>query len=59
MKLYNVPRNSYILLPDTGEQFFFHHLDGMYSYCSNANKEIVHLSASTEVEVLDKPVGNP
>ena len=58
MNLYSVPRNSWILTKETGEQFFFHHVDGMYSLCENHNKDVVHLPAWTDVEILDKPVGN-
>lgn len=59
MKLYEVPRRSWIRLVDTGEQFFFDHIDGMYSVCRNADNQIVHLSAWTEVQVLPAPAGNP
>ena len=30
----------------------FHHLDGMYSYCTNKDKKSVHLVAWAEVEVV-------
>lgn len=67
MKLYEVPCNTKIrLLADAhippggsdvavGEELFFRHIDGMYSLCFTADREIVHPMASTEVEiVLDK-----
>lgn len=67
MKLYEVPCNTKIrLLGDTniplggggvavGEELFFRHVDGMYSLCFNKDREIVHIGASSEVEiVLDK-----
>lgn len=29
----------------------FHHIDGMYSYCTNQDGDVVHLAAWTEVEI--------
>lgn len=52
MKLYEVPRNSKIVFD--GEEFFFHHIDGMYSFCTDKDNNIVHLAAWTDVEVLKK-----
>jgi len=51
MKLYNLPRKSYFLIEgdDQKEMFFFDHLDGMYSYCLDSNKNVIHLSATTPV----------
>jgi hypothetical protein len=51
MKLYEVPRNSVVKLP-SGEIINFHHVDGMYSYCTTWKKEACHISASAEVEVI-------
>jgi len=51
MKLYNVPRNSKILL-NNGLVLNFHHVDGMYSLCTDDNGEIFHISASEEVEIV-------
>jgi len=63
MKLYNVPRNSWITLKEdpktpiytnpveNGERIFFYNLDGAFSYCENENGDIVHIGASTEVEI--------
>lgn len=59
MKLFEVPRKSWIRLVDTGEQFFFDHLDGMYSLCLNHAGDVVHLVAWAEVEMMDAPAGNP
>jgi len=50
MKLYNVPRNSTIVLND-GLELKFHHIDGMYSVCTDEAGDIYHISASEEVEV--------
>jgi len=67
MKLYDVPPLSIIKLlspkdtnrtpPDSpklvkGRVLTFIKLDGAYSICFNNRGEIVHLGASTEVEVL-------
>ena len=65
MKLYNVPRNSRIKVlsdikvppaaPTIEEQevLNFSHIDGMYSYCTNSDNEVVHLAAWTEVKIVD------
>ena len=66
MELYNVPRNSRIKVivedrvpPNApqiteGEELNFRSIDGMYSYCTRANGEVVHLAAWTDVEVINK-----
>lgn len=54
MKLYEVPRNRKILVE--GKEYYFHHIDGMYSYCFNKDNEVVHLAAWCEVEVLPKEI---
>jgi len=53
MKLYNVPRNSMIVL-ENGLELKFHHIDGMYSVCTDENNEIYHLAAWEEVTVKEK-----
>ena len=50
MKLYQVPCNTRIKLA-TGEEILFHHIDGMYSYCTNDQGQVVHIAAFTEVEI--------
>jgi hypothetical protein len=50
MKLYDVPRNTWIKHGDL--KLFFHHIDGMYSYCETESGEVCHLQVWTEVEVL-------
>ena len=52
VKLYDVPRGSKIKFFD--EVLTFHHLDGMYSVCTNKDGEIVHLACFSPVEVLDE-----
>lgn len=60
MKLYDVPKNSRIRIEGLEingiltEELNFHHIDGMYSYCTTDNELVVHLSASTDVELIDK-----
>ena len=53
MKLYEVPRNSLIRIVGTDEVLQFSHIDGMYSYCINAEGHVVHIMAMAEVEVLE------
>ena len=65
MKLYDVPRNSRIKVvvndkvpPEAapineGEELNFKHIDGMDSYCTRDNGEVVHLVAWAEVEYLN------
>lgn len=64
MKLYEVPRNTYVRIvngtpPPPGakpmldaEVVLFKHIDGMYSYCIDADGDVVHLNATTEVEIV-------
>jgi len=52
MKLYDVPRNSTIVLQG-GEEVEFKHIDGMYSYCLTQEGNVVHLKAWTEVTVKE------
>lgn len=57
MKLYDVPRNTKIKVnlgfegPPT--ELLFNHIDGMYSVCVMETGEIIHLMATTEVEVSE------
>lgn len=65
MKLYDVPRNSRIKVvsdikvppaaPDIeeGDELKFRNIDGMYSYCTRDDGEVVYLAAWAEVEILD------
>ena len=55
MKLYEVPRNTMIRYFDGTKEseFLFHHVDGMYSYCTDkGGHNVFHLSASSVVELL-------
>lgn len=66
MKLYNVPRETYVKLLEEaivppgspiinkGDIIFFDHIDGMYSLCLDKDKKhYLHLSASAEVEIVN------
>ena len=52
MKLYNAPRNCRIMTK-YGDEYNFHHIDGAYSYCTDDEGNVVHLSASEEVLLID------
>ena len=52
MKLYNVPPRSYILL-NSSLPLYFRKVDGMYSLCYDKHNRLIHLSALSEVEILD------
>jgi antirestriction protein len=66
MKLYDVPRNSKIRVLQEqqgppgvegfieGETLIFHHIDGMYSVCTDETGDIYHISASEEVEIKEQ-----
>ena len=36
-----------------GEELNFRSVDGMYSYCTRDNGEVVHLAAWTDVEIIE------
>lgn len=56
MRLFEVPRNTRVQLTGTPELVVtFHHLDGMYSYCTDDDGHVWHLAAYTEVEIVDEP----
>lgn len=50
MKLYEVPQRTWIMVD--GEKIFFDHIDGMYSYCLDEGGNVVHISASADVEIM-------
>lgn len=59
MKLYEVPRNTRIKVVGDKENtiLLFHHIDGMYSYCTRdsldeLDQTPVHLVAWEEVEIV-------
>ena len=62
MELYKVPKNTDIIVKNVPNRekgtiedwrLHFHHVDGMYSYCTDPehNDEVVHLAAWTDVEL--------
>ena len=65
MKFYNIPQFSRIRVigdakvppgarcADENEIFKFHHLDGMYSYCTDVNGDPVYLPAWQEVILVE------
>lgn len=71
MKLYNVPKGSFIRIyntevctPPIGQKLFtdlkFHNVDGMYSFCTHPlTGDVIHIGASTEVEIICDKDGNP
>ena len=54
IKLYKVPKNSRIRIEGLEvngiltEELNFHHVDGMYSYCTTDDNNVIHLAALTE-----------
>jgi hypothetical protein len=55
LKLYDLPRNTYFTLAgdDSKEIFFFERVDGLFSFCRTSSNQIVHFSATSEVELLE------
>jgi hypothetical protein len=51
MKLYEAPRYSTIKLED-GTVLDFHHIDGMYSYCTDSEGRAHHIAAWANVEIV-------
>ena len=50
MKLFEVPKYSRIKVG--GMELDFHHIDGMYSYCTDKDGKVRHIAAWADVEVL-------
>ena len=58
MKLYEVPRDTWVMLnEEDGDYhiFKFHHIDGMYSYCTDQYGNVCHYKAWSDVTILDDP----
>lgn len=59
MKLYDIPKQSKLKLTivngdtEREDMVTFHHIDGMYSYCTTSDGAVVHLSASTPMKKVD------
>ena len=52
MKLYEIPNESKIKaeVSDGSKFITFHHIDGMYSYCTTEKGGTIHLSVSTPLK---------
>ena len=52
-KLYELPRSTYFRLADeelrNNEVYFFDHIDGAYSYCTDKNNQVIHFGCGTLV----------
>lgn len=56
MKLYEVEMGSNIKLRDEEGNVLclkFHHVDGMYSYCTDSKGNVINVAAWAEVEVAE------
>lgn len=61
MKLYEIPRESRIKAETNdengkvGDYIIFHHVDGMFSYCTVEGKpeHVCHLAANQELELSE------
>lgn len=56
MKLYEINKRDVLVKYNDGKDsapFLFHHIDGMYSLCTNRFGETFHPAAWTEVEIVD------
>lgn len=55
MQIKDLPRNTKIrvLADPDGQIITFHNMDGMYSYCTTEDNEVVHLAAWQEVEIIN------
>lgn len=57
MMLHEIPRESKIKVRILGEDhdtfMTFHHLDGMYSYCTTDDGKILHLSVVTPLKKVN------
>jgi hypothetical protein len=57
MKLYELSKRHVWVKPTEFEMepVLFDHIDGMYSFCTNKENEVIHLAAWTEVELVEEP----
>ena len=58
MKLYNLPRDTFFtIVGDESNTVYFlenlENLDGMFSYCKNEAGNVIHFSASLEVDIYE------
>ena len=52
LKLYELPNNSKFRV--AGIILKLHHLDGMYSYCTDSNGNVHHIAGFQEVEPIEE-----
>ena len=55
MKLYDVPRATFFTIvgDESNTVYFLENLDGMFSYCKNEAGNVIHFSASLEVDIYE------
>lgn len=56
MKLYEISKKNVLVKYTDGKDskpFLFHHLDGMYSYCTDLHGNVFHPAAWTDVEIVE------
>lgn len=55
MKLYNLPRDTFFTIvgDESNTVYFLENLDGMFSYCKNEAGNVIHFSASLEVDIYE------
>lgn len=55
MKLHEIPQESKIKcdVSDGSKFIIFHHIDGMYSYCTTEKGGVAHLGAMQELVKVD------
>lgn len=51
-KLYDIPKESILELGDDDGSVVFHYLDGMYSYCTNREGQVLNLKVTTPLEQI-------
>ena len=57
MKLFEVPKYSRIKVG--GMELDFHHIDGMYSFCTDKVGKVHHIAAWADVEIVQPYEQNP
>ncbi len=56
MKLYEVPNQTWVYLPECKETVFFDHIDGAYSFCRDKKGRVCHIFAGADVEIVNNPL---